>query len=82
VRVQFPADVLGEYRGPSKQGWFGAVKVRFEGLENILLSIAQKSEEFELLNVIVDPVEEVREKLSKLPPHKLRELDRRRRTGE
>jgi hypothetical protein len=52
------------------------------GLENILLSIAQKSEEFELLNVIVDPVEEVREKLSKLPPHKLRELDRRRRTGE
>jgi len=43
-------------------------------VENILLALAQKSGEFELLNVVVDPVEEVREKLSRLSPHELREL--------
>jgi hypothetical protein len=43
-------------------------------LENLLLVIGQQSNEFELLNMVVDPVEEAREKLLKLPPHKLREL--------
>lgn len=43
-------------------------------VENILLALAQKSGEFELLNAVVDPAEEVREKLSRLSAHQLRQL--------
>jgi hypothetical protein len=53
-----------------------AIDDRFKrrALENIVLALAQESGEFQLLNVVVDPVEETRQKLLKLPPHKLREL--------
>ena len=43
-------------------------------IENVLLALAQGSGEFELLNVVVDSAEEVRQKLSRLPPHELRKL--------
>ncbi len=46
-------------------------------LENILLALAQKSEEFELLNVVVDPLDKATEKLLKLKPHQLREVLRK-----
>ena len=59
--VRFGGDTMGN---PFKR----------RAVENILLVLAQKSGEFELLNVVVDPVEEVWEKLLKLPPHQLREL--------
>lgn len=63
-RVRFGGDTTGD---PFKR----------RALENILLALAQSSEEFELLNVIVDPVEEVREALSRLKPHELREIMKR-----
>ncbi len=59
--VHFGRDTMGD---PFKR----------RAMENILLALAQKSGEFELLNVVVDPIEEAREKLLRLPPHKLREL--------
>jgi len=59
--VRFGGDTMGD-------------RFKRRALENILLALAQKSGEFELLNVVVDPVEEVREKLSRLPPHELRSL--------
>ena len=43
-------------------------------VENILLALAQKSGEYELLNVFVDWVADAVEKLSKLPPHELKKL--------
>jgi hypothetical protein len=43
-------------------------------VENILLALAQKSGEFELLNVFVDRVADAVEKLSKLPPNELKKL--------
>lgn len=43
-------------------------------VENILLALAQKSGEYEVLNIYVDPVAEAAEKLSKLPPHELKRL--------
>lgn len=43
-------------------------------IENLILVIAQESKKVELLNVVVDPIEKTKEKLLKLPPHKLREL--------
>lgn len=43
-------------------------------VENILLALAQKSEEYELLNVFVDRVADAMEKLSKLPPGELEKL--------
>lgn len=43
-------------------------------VENILLALAQKSGEYELLNVFVDRVADAVEKLSKLPPHELKKL--------
>lgn len=46
-------------------------------IENILLAIAQASNEFELLNIIVDRVEKARRTLAKLPPHVVREVIRR-----
>lgn len=46
-------------------------------LENILLALAQKSKGFELLNVVVDPVDKAREALAKLKPHELREVRRK-----
>ncbi len=59
--VRFGLDTMGD---PFKR----------RAMENILLALAQKSGEFEILNVVVDPIEEAREKLLRLPPHKLREL--------
>lgn len=43
-------------------------------VENILLALAQKSGEYEVLNVFFDPVADAVEKLSKLPPHELKKL--------
>lgn len=46
-------------------------------IENILLAMAQASNEFELLNIVVDRVEKARRTLAKLPPHVVREVFRR-----
>ena len=59
--VRFGADTMGD-------------TFKRRAVENILLALAQKSGEFELLNVVVDPVEEVRQKLSRLPPHELKKI--------
>ncbi len=59
--VRFGRDMMGD-------------RFKRRAVENILLALAQESKEFELLNAVVDPVEEAREKLLKLPPHQLREL--------
>ena len=43
-------------------------------VENILLAVAQKSGEYEVLNVFVDRIADAVAKLSKLPPHELKKL--------
>jgi hypothetical protein len=43
-------------------------------VENILLALAQKSGEYEVLNVFVDRVADAVAKVSKLPPHELKKL--------
>jgi hypothetical protein len=43
-------------------------------LENVLLVDAAKDPQFELLNVVIDPIEKVREFLSTLPPNGLRDI--------
>ena len=59
--VRFGRDTMGD-------------RFKRRALENILLALAQNSGEFQLLNVVVDPVEKVREQLSRLPPHELRKI--------
>lgn len=46
-------------------------------LENLLLAIAQESRGFELLNMVVDPLDRVERLLKKLKPHEKREILRR-----
>ncbi len=46
-------------------------------LENLLLVIAQESRGFDLLNIIVDPLDEVERLFRKLKPHEKREILRR-----
>jgi len=52
-------------------------RFRRRALENILLALGQESQESELLNVVVDSVEGVREAVSKLKPHELRKIMKR-----
>jgi hypothetical protein len=46
-------------------------------LENLLLVIAQKNEQFTLLNTIVDPLSHAERLIRKLKPHQVRELLRK-----
>lgn len=68
-----PFEISGERFGRDTMG----DPFKRRALENILLAVAKKSGEFELLNVVVDPIEEVREALSKLKPHEIRDVIRR-----
>ena len=43
-------------------------------LENLLLIDAQTSDQYELLNIFIDPVEKLRRSVMKLPPRQLREF--------
>jgi hypothetical protein len=43
-------------------------------LENIILVDAAKDSQYELLNIVIDPVEKAREVLATLPPNVIREI--------
>jgi len=45
-------------------------------LENLFLVIAQQSKEFELLNMVVDPLDKAERALRMLKPHEIREIIR------
>jgi hypothetical protein len=51
-----------------------ADRFKRRALENILLAQAQKSEGFEVLNAIVDPIDKAAQILKKLKPHQIREV--------
>ena len=46
-------------------------------LENLLLVLAQHSEQFELLNIVVEPLAKAERLLKRLKPHQLREILRK-----
>lgn len=46
-------------------------------IENLMLVLAQKSEQFELLNMVVEPLERVDRFIRSLKPHEKREIIRR-----
>jgi len=46
-------------------------------IENLMLVIAQKSEQFELLNIVVEPLDSVDRFIRSLKPHEKREIIRR-----
>jgi hypothetical protein len=43
-------------------------------LENLLITVAVQSGQFELLNMVVDPIDKAERALRKLKPHELREV--------
>jgi hypothetical protein len=59
--VRFDSDGLGD-------------RFKRRALENLLLAIEQESKEFEILNMVVDPLDKARTALSKLKPHEIREI--------
>ena len=46
-------------------------------LESLLIAMAQQSGQFDLLNMMVDPLDKAQRMLAKLKPHELREITRR-----
>jgi hypothetical protein len=69
------ADV-GEFRVNGVRFGADSIEHAFQrkAIENILLALAHRSGEFKLLNVWVDPAEQVRKELQRLSPSQLRRL--------
>ena len=52
-------------------------RFRRRALENLLLAIAEVSGDYELLNIVIDPVEKARRALARLPASAVREIIKR-----
>lgn len=61
--VRFGRDDLGD-------------RFKRRAIENILLALAQKSDGFEVLNAVVDPLDKAERALKMLKPHEMREIIR------